>query len=73
MTVVAVETNAGVTGYAECCPLGSAYLPAYAHGVRAGLQELGPKVIGLDPRDLGLLEPPHGRGPARPSLREGAD
>ncbi len=54
-TVVAVETDAGITGYAECCPLGSAYLPAYAHGVRAGLDELGPKVIGLDPRDLGVL------------------
>ena len=22
-TVVAVETDAGITGYAECCPLGS--------------------------------------------------
>jgi L-alanine-DL-glutamate epimerase-like enolase superfamily enzyme len=54
-TVVAVETDAGVTGYAECCPLGSAYLPAYARGVRAGLAEIGPKVIGLDPRDLMVL------------------
>ncbi len=54
-TVVAVETDAGITGYAECCPLGSAYLPAYALGVRSGLLELGPKLIGLDPRDLGLL------------------
>src|SRR5580704_19275667 len=40
-TVVAVETDAGLIGYAECCPLGSAYLPAYAHGVRAGLEEIG--------------------------------
>lgn len=54
-TVVAVETDAGVTGYAECCPLGSAYLPAYAAGVRAGLAEIGPKLLGLDPRDLGVL------------------
>jgi cis-L-3-hydroxyproline dehydratase len=54
-TVVAVETDAGVTGYAECCPLGSAYLPAYAHGVRAGLEEIGPKVIGLDPMELNVL------------------
>ena len=51
-TVVAVETDAGITGYAECCPLGSAYLPAYAEGVRAGLAEIGPKLIGLDPPDL---------------------
>lgn len=54
-TVVAVETDAGVTGYAECCPLGSAYLPAYARGVRAGLAELGPKMIGIDPTDLGVV------------------
>ncbi len=54
-TVVAVETDVGITGYGECCPLGSAYLPAYATGVRAGLQEIGPKVIGMDPTDLGVL------------------
>ncbi|GLK85406.1 cis-3-hydroxy-L-proline dehydratase [Ancylobacter defluvii] len=54
-TVVAVETDAGLTGYAECCPLGSAYLPAYAAGVRAGLAEIGPKLIGLDPTELDVL------------------
>ncbi len=54
-TVVEVETDAGITGYGECCPLGSAYLPAYALGVRSGLAELAPKVLGLDPRDLDVL------------------
>jgi L-alanine-DL-glutamate epimerase-like enolase superfamily enzyme len=54
-TVVAVETDAGITGYAECCPLGSAYLPSYAAGVRAGLAEIGPKLIGLDPTNLTAL------------------
>lgn len=54
-TVVAVETDAGITGWGESCPLGSAYLPAYARGVRAGLEEIGPKLIGLDPRDLHVL------------------
>ncbi|HEY3148313.1 MAG TPA: cis-3-hydroxy-L-proline dehydratase, partial [Dongiaceae bacterium] len=54
-TVVAVETDAGITGYGEVCPLGPAYLPAYAAGVRAGLKEIGPKLLGLDPRDLGVL------------------
>lgn len=51
-TVVGIETDAGITGYAECCPLGSAYLPAYALGVRSGLREIGPKLIGLDPTNL---------------------
>lgn len=54
-TVVAIETDAGVTGYAECCPLGSAYLPSYAKGVRAGIAEIAPKLIGMDPTDLGPL------------------
>jgi L-alanine-DL-glutamate epimerase-like enolase superfamily enzyme len=54
-TVVAVETDAGITGYSECCPLGSAYLPSYAHGVRAGLAEIGPKLLGLDPTNLNEL------------------
>lgn len=54
-TVVAIETDAGITGYGECCPLGSAYLPAYAAGVRAGLAELAPKLIGRDPTDIGPL------------------
>jgi hypothetical protein len=48
-TVVAIETDEGVTGYAECCPLGSVYLPSYAAGVRAGLAEMGPHLIGADP------------------------
>jgi L-alanine-DL-glutamate epimerase-like enolase superfamily enzyme len=54
-TIVAVETDAGITGYGEVCPLGPAYLPSYAEGVRTGLREIGPKLLGLDPRDLGVL------------------
>jgi L-alanine-DL-glutamate epimerase-like enolase superfamily enzyme len=54
-TVVAVETDQGITGYGEVCPLGPAYLPAYAEGARTGIREIGPKLLGLDPRDLGVL------------------
>lgn len=54
-TVVRVETDEGVVGHAECCPLGPFYLPAYARGVRAGLAELGPHLIGHDPTRLGPL------------------
>lgn len=54
-TVVLVETDEGITGVGECCPLGSAYLPSYAGGVRAGLAEIGPKLLGLDPTGLGPL------------------
>jgi L-alanine-DL-glutamate epimerase-like enolase superfamily enzyme len=51
-TIVQVDTDAGITGYGEVCPLGPFYLPAYADGVRAGLKELGPHLIGHDPRQL---------------------
>jgi L-alanine-DL-glutamate epimerase-like enolase superfamily enzyme len=54
-TVVRVETDAGVTGYGEVCPLGPFYLPAYAGGVRAGIAELAPHLLGEDPRELGRL------------------
>ncbi|MEQ1822075.1 MAG: cis-3-hydroxy-L-proline dehydratase [Fimbriimonadaceae bacterium] len=54
-TVIAVHTNHGITGYGEVCPLGPFYLPAYAKGVRAGLEELGPHLIGYDPTELGVL------------------
>jgi L-alanine-DL-glutamate epimerase-like enolase superfamily enzyme len=54
-TVVQVDTDAGVTGFGEVCPLGPFYLPAYARGVRTGLAELGPHLLGEDPRELGKL------------------
>ncbi len=54
-TVVAVHTNAGITGYGEVCPLGPAYLPAYAEGARAGIAKIGPALIGSDPTQLALI------------------
>ena len=54
-TVVRVETDAGITGNGEVCPLGPFYLPAYAEGVRAGIKELGPHLVGWDPRELNKL------------------
>src|ERR1700730_11981237 len=54
-TVVQIETDAGITGVGEVCPLGPYYLPAYAHGVRAGLLELGPHLLEEDPLELEKL------------------
>lgn len=54
-TVVGVETACGLVGYGEVCPLGPFYLPAYAEGVRVGLKELAPHLLGSDPRELGKL------------------
>lgn len=54
-TVVCVETDAGVTGYGEVCPLGPFYLPSFAKGVRTGIEELAPHLIGENPTQLGKL------------------
>lgn len=54
-TLVRVETDTGLVGHGEVCPLGPAYLPAYAEGVRAGLAVLAPHLIGEDPRELERL------------------
>lgn len=54
-TIVRVETDSGLVGHGEVCPLGPFYLPAYAEGVRGGLRELGPHLLGADPRQVGKL------------------
>jgi L-alanine-DL-glutamate epimerase-like enolase superfamily enzyme len=54
-TIVRVETDTGLAGHGEVCPLGPAYLPAYAAGARAGIGELAPGLLGEDPLALGAL------------------
>ena len=49
-TIVGVETDEGLVGWGEGCPWGSTYLPAFARGIRSGIEELAPTVLGLDPR-----------------------
>ena len=48
-TVVIIETDEGISGIGESCPLGPTYLAAYADGVRAGIATLAPDLIGEDP------------------------
>ena len=54
-SVVIVQTDSGVRGCGEAVPLGPNYLPSYAAGVRAGIKDLGPKLIGQDPTQLSVL------------------
>jgi cis-L-3-hydroxyproline dehydratase len=54
-TVVAIETDTGMTGWGEVCPLGPAYLPAYAEGARTGIAEVSKHLIGLNPTHLGAI------------------
>jgi L-alanine-DL-glutamate epimerase-like enolase superfamily enzyme len=54
-TLVRVETDTGLAGHGEVCPLGPAYLPAYAEGARTGIAMLAPQLLGEDPRQLEKL------------------
>ena len=51
-TFVKIETDESVHGWGEACPWGVTYLPAHGKGIRAGLEEIAPGLIGKDPRQL---------------------
>ncbi len=50
-TIVALESDEGLTGAGEMAPLGAFYAPAFAAGTRAGVAELAPLLLGADPRE----------------------
>jgi len=54
-TVVRLLTDDGLEGFGEVCPLGPVYLPSYAEGARTGIIELVPALLGLDPRQLDVV------------------
>lgn len=54
-TIVHVETDEGIEGFGEVCPLGPFYLPAFGKGARAGIEELAPHLIGENPLDIGRI------------------
>lgn len=54
-TVVAIETDEGLIGYGETCPLGPSYLPAFAEGARAAIAKMAPDLIGQDPTELDCI------------------
>lgn len=51
-SIVRVDTDTGLSGWGEVCPLGSFYLPAFAGGVRAAIAEMAPHLLGHDPAGL---------------------
>ena len=46
--ILSLHTDKGITGWGEVCPIPH-YLPAYANGVAAAVQEMAPVLIGSDP------------------------
>jgi len=51
-TFVRVTTECGVEGWGESTPFGSNYVAAHALGLRAGLEEIAPHLLGHDPRHV---------------------
>ncbi|KAL2400988.1 Cis-3-hydroxy-L-proline dehydratase [Exophiala dermatitidis] len=49
-TIVRITTQNGIEGWGESTPFGSTWVASHALGVRAGIAEIAPKLIGLDPR-----------------------
>lgn len=54
-TFVRIDTDEGIHGWGEGCPWGVTYLPAFGRGIRAGIEELAPSLIGQDPRQLDAI------------------
>ncbi len=51
-TLVRLRTDDGIAGWGEITPLGSTYLPTSPSLVRAGLAEILPHLVGLDPTNI---------------------
>ncbi|HKJ50192.1 MAG TPA: enolase C-terminal domain-like protein [Gammaproteobacteria bacterium] len=54
-TLLRIDTDAGIAGWGEGCPWGVTYLPAFGKGIRAGIDELAPLLLGRDPRQLDAI------------------
>ena len=54
-TILVIDTDEGVQGVGEVCPLGPAYLPAYAEGAREGMKLIAQSLIGQDPCQIGQI------------------
>lgn len=50
--IVALTSDDGVTGWGEMAPLGTFYSAAFAAGAEAGVAEIAPHLLGIDPRAL---------------------
>ena len=59
-TIVAVDTDEGLTGFGEMAVISALYADSFAGGARAGIGDLAPLLLGTDPTrpraTLGLLD-----------------
>lgn len=55
-TVIAIDTDAGLSGCGEFCPCGENYMVAHSEGTEAAARLLAPALLGEDPRQIGRIE-----------------
>ena len=48
-TLVKITTDTGLDGWGESTPFGTNYIAAHAKGVRSGIEEIAPYILGMDP------------------------
>ena len=51
-SIVRITTDDGTQGWGESTPFGSTYIASHALGTRAGIAEIAPHLLGLDPRQV---------------------
>jgi len=51
-TIIRIVTECGIEGWGESTPFGGTYIAAHALGVRAGIEEIAPHLLGADPRHV---------------------
>jgi len=54
-TIVRISTDEDLKGFGEVCPLGSAYMDAFAQGIPSGIKEIGSLLIGQDPCQVKVI------------------
>lgn len=55
-TLVRLDTDVGISGWGEGTPWGHTYVPAHGPGIRAGIETMASAVLGLDPRQIEIVE-----------------
>lgn len=51
-SIVRITTDTGLEGWGESTPFGATYIASHALGVRAGIAEIAPQLLGRDPRHV---------------------
>jgi cis-L-3-hydroxyproline dehydratase len=51
-SIIRVISDSGIEGWGESTPFGATFIASHALGVRAGIEEIAPHLLGRDPRQV---------------------